>query len=140
MPESLSEGRAEQRTGHDGIMNKGGLMKRGICMMAVLAAGLLVVACTSGTEEKAQSTRVGVGSSLAKVEVFVKEACGATVPTIELVKSTLEGMKGSYDLKVIYVNSHDRAKELKVIGSPTVRVNGVDIEPGAAAKQKYGIT
>ena len=108
-------------------------MKRGICMMAVLAAGLLVVACTSGTEEKAQSTKV-------MVEVFAKEACGATVPTIELVKSTLAGMKVLHDLKIIYVNSHDLARELKVIGSPTVRVNGVDIEPGAAAKQKYGIT
>lgn len=116
-------------------------MKRRICMMAVLAAGVLVAACTSGTEEKAQSTKVVVeGSSLAEVEVFVKKACSATVPTIELVKSTLEGIGISYDLKVIYVNSHDRARELKVIGSPTVRVNGVDIEPGAAAKQKYGIT
>ena len=116
-------------------------MKQGICVMAVLAAGVLVTACTSGTDEKAQSTKVVVEESrLVKVEVFAKEACGATVPTIELVKNTLEGMKGSYDLKVIYVNSHDRAKELKVIGSPTVRVNGVDIEPGAAAKQKYGIT
>ena len=116
-------------------------MKRGICMMALLAAGVLVAACTSGTEEKAQSTKAVVeGSSLANVEVFVKKACGATVPTIELVKSTLEEMKVSHDLRVIYVNNHDRARELKVIGSPTVRVNGVDIEPGAEAKQNYGIT
>ena len=47
---------------------------------------------------------------------------------------------GPNDLKVTYVNSHDRARELKVIGSPTVRVNGVDIEPGAVAKKNYGIT
>ena len=116
-------------------------MKRGICMMAVLAAGMLIAACTSGTEEKAQSTKVvAEGSSLVKVEVFAKEACGATVPTIELVKSTLEGLKVSHDLKIIYVNSPDRARDLKMIGSPTVRVNGVDIEPGAAARQNYGIT
>jgi hypothetical protein len=49
-------------------------------------------------------------------------------------------MKVPNDLKVTYVNSHGRARELKVIGSPTVRVNGVDIEPGAVAKQNYGIT
>jgi hypothetical protein len=110
-------------------------------MMAVLAAGVLVAACISETDKKALSTKVVVeGSSLVKVEVFAKEACGATVPTIELVKRTLEGMKVSHDLKVIHVNSHERARELKVIGSPTVRVNGVDIEPGAAAKQNYGIT
>ena len=116
-------------------------MKREICVMAVLAAGVLVAACTSGTEEKAKSTEVAVEDhSLVKVEVFAKKACGATVPTIELVKSTLEEMKVPNDLKVTYVNSHDRARELKVIGSPTVRVNGVDIEPGAVAKQNYGIT
>ena len=116
-------------------------MKREICVMAVLAAGVLVAACTSGTEEKAKSTEVAVEDhSLVKVEVFAKKACGATVPTIELVKSTLEGMKVPHDLKIIYVNSHDLARELKVIGSPTVRVNGVDIEPGTAAKQNYGIT
>jgi len=109
--------------------------------MAVLAVGVLVTACTSATDEKAQSTKVVVEDSrLVKVEVFAKEACGATVPTIELVKSTLEGMKVPHDLKIIYVNSHDLARELKVIGSPTVRVNGVDIEPGTAAKQNYGIT
>ena len=55
-----------------------------------MSAGVLVAACTSGTEEKAQSTKVVVeGSSLVKGEVFAKEACGATVPTIELVKKEL---------------------------------------------------
>ena len=116
-------------------------MKRGICVIAVLAAGMLVAACNSGTEEKALSTKGAVADSgLVKVEVFAKEACGATVPTIELVKSTLEEMKVPNDLKVIYVNTPARARELKVIGSPTVRVNGVDIEPGALAKQNYGIS
>ena len=76
-------------------------MKRGICMTVVLAAGMLAVACTSGTEDKARSTNAaGGGSGLVKVEVFAKKACGATVPPIELVKSTLAEMKVPHDLEV----------------------------------------
>jgi hypothetical protein len=37
------------------------------------------------------------------------------------------------------VESHEHALQQRFLGSPTVRVNGMDVEPGADARRDYGI-
>jgi hypothetical protein len=41
--------------------------------------------------------------------------------------------------EVILVNSQAAAEEHKFIGSPTIRIDGVDIEPEAANVEKFGL-
>jgi hypothetical protein len=70
----------------------------------------------------------------------VKKACGATEPTIELVKDVIDQMEVTSELNIIMLKSHSQANEVKVIGVPTIRINGFDIDPAADQIQKYGIT
>lgn len=38
------------------------------------------------------------------------------------------------------VLNRDQAAARKFLGSPTIRVNGVDVEPGSQARSDYGLT
>jgi len=103
---------------------------------------MFVVACSNEVVEtnKNAKEKIAGDSATITIDIFAKKACGATEPTIELVKGIIDRMDVPIKLNVMIVNSHSRAIELKVIGSPTIRVNGVDIDPAAVGIQKYGIT
>jgi len=38
------------------------------------------------------------------------------------------------------VDSHEAAERYRFLGSPTVRINGVDVEPGATERTDFGLT
>jgi hypothetical protein len=102
---------------------------------------MIVVACSNKPEESRLPTikkMVGRNTEV-KIDIYAKKACENTTPTIEMVKSIVEEMKISYRLNIIFLASHSRANELKIIGSPTVRVNGIDIDPKANQVKKYGV-
>jgi len=37
------------------------------------------------------------------------------------------------------VDMEEKTRQLKFLGSPSIRVNGLDIEPGADERQDYGL-
>ena len=47
------------------------------------------------------------------------------------------GVEGSVEL--VHVGSEEDARRLGFLGSPTVRVNGRDVEPGAAERSDFGL-
>ena len=111
---------------------------------AVIAAFsvMYIVACSNEAVETSQNVKEKIAgdSGTITIDIYAKKACGATEPTIELVRDIIDRMDVSSKLNIMHVDSHSRAIELKVIGSPTIRVNGVDIDPAAIGIQKYGIT
>jgi hypothetical protein len=42
------------------------------------------------------------------------------------------------DLKIVPVESQEQAQQWKFLGSPTVQVNGLDIEPSARSATAFG--
>jgi hypothetical protein len=74
------------------------------------------------------------------VTVLYTEGCAGTPPTIDLIKDVAREMDVSIRLSEILVQSADQATELKFLGSPTVHVNGADIDPAARANTNYGLT
>ena len=103
---------------------------------------MLIVACHNEkveTNQKVQE-RVAGDSQMIKIDIYAKKACKATEPTIDLVKNILEQMNISSELNIMFLKSHSRAIELKVTGSPTIRVNGIDIDPSSDQTQRYGLT
>lgn len=42
--------------------------------------------------------------------------------------------------EVILVNSREAAEEYRFIGSPTIRVNDMDVDPEAAGVEKFGLS
>ena len=74
------------------------------------------------------------------VKIVSLEKCGATQPTIALVKETARELDISIDFAHVVVKTTEEAKEHRHIGSPTVQINGVDIDPPARNITQYGIT
>jgi len=101
-----------------------------------------ITACSNGSIETSQNNRkeLPVDSAAIKIDLYAKEACGATKPTIELVKDVIGQMDVTSELNIVMLKSNSEANEHKVIGVPTIRVNGIDIDPTANQIQKYGIT
>jgi len=67
---------------------------------------------------------------MTKVEVLYFEGCPNHAPVKEMVRRILEREKIQAEVRAIEVDDVEAAQTLRFLGSPSVRVNGVDIEPG----------
>ncbi|MCP4541024.1 MAG: hypothetical protein GY832_28140 [Chloroflexi bacterium] len=74
------------------------------------------------------------------ITVLYTEGCAATPATIELIRQVAEKKGVPFRLQKILVASPDQALQLEFLGSPTVQVNGLDIEPSARSSTAYGFT
>jgi hypothetical protein len=73
-----------------------------------------------------------------EVKVLFSEGCDNTPPTIDLIKQTALESGIEIDLKIIPVESQEQALHWKFLGSPTVQVNGFDIDPSARSAIAFG--
>lgn len=65
------------------------------------------------------------------IELLVAPDCSGREPTSKLIHSILDELALEADFKITLVDSDDMAQSLKFPGSPTVRVNGKDIDEQA---------
>lgn len=77
------------------------------------------------------------------VQVLVTESCPHADRTIAATRGVLANLAPGSDLSVVTIADRSEALELDFPGSPTVRVNGVDLEgaivaPAALACRRYG--
>jgi hypothetical protein len=74
-----------------------------------------------------------------KIEVLYFDGCPNHKPAVERVREVLceEGI--SADVVEVNVSEPSIAQDLRFLGSPTVRVNGLDAEPAARAARDYGM-
>jgi hypothetical protein len=77
---------------------------------------------------------------LMQVTVVSLEKCSATQATIELVKETAKELNINIAFKHVVVKTPEDANEHRHIGSPTVQINGIDIDPQARNITQFGIT
>lgn len=75
-----------------------------------------------------------------KIEVLFFEGCPNHRPAVELVKQLLkqEGIRA--EITEVNVPDEATAKAVGFLGSPTIRVNGLDVEPAARSSRDYGMT
>jgi hypothetical protein len=74
-----------------------------------------------------------------KVELLFSPGCGAIESTVTMVKEALGELDLAADVSEIMVDTEEKARELKFLGSPSIRFNGRDIEAGADERQDYGL-
>ncbi len=74
------------------------------------------------------------------VSVLSLEGCGDTPATIELLKKTAAELDLSINLSHIVISSTEEAVEYQFPGSPTLRINGRDIEPSMRKVDHFGVT
>ena len=66
-----------------------------------------------------------------KIEVLYFDECPNHGPTLERVKHTLQQEGLATDVVEVNVGDDATAQSLGFLGSPTVRIDGIDIEPSA---------
>ena len=64
-----------------------------------------------------------------KIEVLYISDCPNHAPTIERVKQVLASESLSFPVDEVLVSNESEANALQFLGSPSVRVNGKDVEP-----------
>jgi hypothetical protein len=73
-----------------------------------------------------------------RIEVLYIEGCPAYQATVRRVGAVLSECGLETDIRSIRIENEDHAKVLRFLGSPTVRIDGVDIEPGARGSLGFG--
>jgi hypothetical protein len=75
-----------------------------------------------------------------KVRILQMPECSATPPTIRLVQEVASALGVPIGLETVLVETPEQAEALAFLGSPTVQVEGRDIEPEARTRQDFGLT
>ena len=74
------------------------------------------------------------------VEVLGFSGCPNVVPTVELVWAVARELGVTIEVRQIEVDDAEVAAHLQFPGSPTVRVDGVDIHPLGPLRAGYAMT
>ena len=75
-----------------------------------------------------------------KVKVVSLEKCSATDLTISLVNEVAGELDVEIDFEHVVVKTREDAIAQRHIGSPTVQINGLDIDRGAREINQFGVT
>lgn len=76
-------------------------------------------------------------SSQMKVRVFFFDGCPNHRGTLELLRDAARELGVAIELEPIPVSPESDLARLRFLGSPTVQVNGVDIEPSARSRTDF---
>jgi len=71
------------------------------------------------------------------VEVLSFEGCPHAEPALELVKRVIAESGIGATMRRVDVPDTEAASAERFLGSPTIRVNGRDIEPGVGERDQY---
>jgi hypothetical protein len=74
-----------------------------------------------------------------RIEVLFFDGCPNRGPAVERVQEVLREEGISAEVVEVNVTEPSMARELRFLGSPTVRANGFDAEPDARAAREYGM-
>ena len=73
------------------------------------------------------------------IEILYFEGCRNHGPALQLVQELLREEGLSAEISEIQVGDPASAREIGFLGSPSIRVNGLDVEPTARTEHEYGM-
>lgn len=74
-----------------------------------------------------------------KVEVLYFDGCPNHEALLPHLRELLESSGAGADIELVRVEGLDAAERERFLGSPTVRVEGEDVEPGAGDRTDFGV-
>jgi hypothetical protein len=74
-----------------------------------------------------------------EVEILYFDGCPTWRQAEELVRTVLNEMGQDAEVRLVRVTSEEDARRLSFIGSPTIRVNGRDVEPTLEQGGEFGL-
>ena len=74
-----------------------------------------------------------------QIDILYFEECPNHRATMERINAILRQERCSAEVREVVVADVETAKRVNFLGSPTVRVNGIDIEPAAENRTDFGL-
>ena len=74
-----------------------------------------------------------------KIELLYFEGCPGFQPTLSLLQQVLDEEGVQTRVQIINVESEESAQKYRFLGSPSIRVDGEDIEPEARTATDFGM-
>jgi len=74
------------------------------------------------------------------IEILYFDGCPNHAPTEELVRDVIGALSVDAEIRLERVETPEAAEKARFIGSPTVRIDGVDIDPVARDASRFGLT
>lgn len=73
------------------------------------------------------------------IECLFAPGCSSRDSTIALVQALIDRLGVDARIREITVSTHEEAARINFLGSPSIRINGIDIEPGTGARKDFGL-
>ena len=74
------------------------------------------------------------------IRILCTEGCANTPQTVQRIRDVARDMGIAIQVRQVLITSQDQADELEFLGSPTVQVNGQDLDPAARLANRFGFT
>src|SRR6266851_7147179 len=74
------------------------------------------------------------------IEVLYCEGCPNHLPAIEMVRETLKSLGRQEEIHQVEVHTQADAEAMAFVGSPSIRINGADIETWARTAKAFGLS
>ena len=73
------------------------------------------------------------------VQLLYFEGCPHHRPALDLTRAVLRELGVPAEIEELEVRDDADAERLRFLGSPSIRVNGLDIEPGLEERDQFGL-
>src|SRR5712691_7045294 len=80
------------------------------------------------------------GENTMQIDILYFEGCPHHAPTVARVKQIATDMGLTGSVTEVQITTPEEALQRGFLGSPTVLVNGVDIDPHASQQVSYGLS
>ena len=74
-----------------------------------------------------------------QVEILVCDGCPSVELTVERARDAIRKASTAADLRVMRIENAEQARSSRFLGSPTIRVDGVDIDASADGRDDFGL-
>ena len=74
-----------------------------------------------------------------KIEILHFDGCPHHLPTLERIRQILREEGCDAEVGEVLVPDAETAHKVRFLGSPTVRINGIDIDPAAKEQTDFGL-
>lgn len=82
---------------------------------------------------------VSAGGALL-VEIFYFDGCPNHHPALALVERVSRELGIEPEIRLVNVPDDETARRVRFLGSPTIRVDGRDVDPDTAERDDYGLS
>jgi hypothetical protein len=74
------------------------------------------------------------------VRILYTDGCANTEPTIQRIREVAQDLRIAICVDLVQVTTHQQADAWRFLGSPTVQIDGRDIDPAARTATVFGFT